>query len=184
MLIWSLLLLFCAAMAASAIYDLAIMQIPNWLTAGLALSFLPYAALLGAGWGALAVHVLCAFVVLLIVFGFFAAGWMGGGDAKLIAAVALWLGPGVELTTFLLWSSVFGGALTLALLIARACLSPATGLAPVDRLLRRDTGIPYGVALAAAGLMVVPDLWATIRSEVDGPKVDAVLRGQETLTML
>jgi prepilin peptidase CpaA len=87
----------------------------------------------------------------------FAAGWIGGGDAKLAAATALWLGF-EHLTTYLLYASLMGGALTLLLLRYRR--EPMPGL-----LVRQEwavhlhspsTGVPYGIALAAAALLLYP----------------------------
>jgi prepilin peptidase CpaA len=85
-------------------------------------------------------------------------GWIGGGDAKLAAATALWLGFDF-LPSYLIYASLFGGALTLALLQFRKWPLPAM-LAEQDwvvRLHRDDTGVPYGIALAAAALAIYPD---------------------------
>ncbi|WP_279481034.1 prepilin peptidase [Aureimonas sp. SK2] len=161
-MIWCLLLAFPAAMLAAAIHDLATMEIPNWLVAGLCLVFFPYAAAVGSSWEPVAFHAASGFVVLILTFGCFTAGWMGGGDAKLIAAVALWLGLGPQFLSFLVWMSIFGGILTLGLLLARRCFAPTTGLRPLDRLLGRETGIPYGVAIGAAGLAEFPRLLAAM----------------------
>lgn len=157
-----LLSVFPIALFLAAISDLASMTIPNRLVATLAIAYFAFA--LAAGWPVdfMAVHALTGTAVLLITFGCFAAGWMGGGDAKLIAAAAVWLGPTPALLSFAIWTSLLGGVLTLAFLLARACLSPTTGLASVDRLLRADTGIPYGVAIGGAGLITTPSLLAAL----------------------
>lgn len=155
-----ILLLFPASMLLAALHDIARMEIPNWLTLGLAVGFLAFALAAGLPGGMVLGHMACAAIALLVVFACFALNWMGGGDAKLIAAAALWLGPGADLASFLLLSSVFGGVLTLVVLLARLCLKPATGLASLDRLLHPENGIPYGIALGAAGLAVFPALKA------------------------
>lgn len=82
----------------------------------------------------------------LVVFGaFFSRGLMGGGDVKLIAALALWF-PGIALLNFLVLMSVLGGLLTLAqLLIAKLRKSED----PIE--------VPYGVAIAAAALWALFD---------------------------
>ena len=83
----------------------------------------------------------------------FARGWIGGGDAKLAAATALWLGFD-QLLNYLIFASLFGGVLTLAILRFRLMPLPAL-LANQEwakRLHRMDTGIPYGIALALAAL--------------------------------
>jgi prepilin peptidase CpaA len=103
-------------------------------------------------------HAGAAAAVLAVTFVFFARGWIGGGDAKLAAATALWLGFD-HLTAYLLYASVFGGVLTLAIIRFRTIPLPQT-LADQEwlkRLHRFDGGVPYGIALAAAALLIYPD---------------------------
>jgi prepilin peptidase CpaA len=108
-------------------------------------------------------HVAAACIVLVVAFGFFTQGWIGGGDAKLAAATALWLGFD-HLLAYLIYASLFGGALTLLLIQFRLAPLPAV-LAKqewVQRLHRKDGGVPYGIALAAAALAVYPETqWMT-----------------------
>ena len=84
-------------------------------------------------------------------------GWIGGGDAKLAAATALWLGFD-HLMTYLVYASLFGGALTLLLIQFRLAPLPAVLARQewVQRLHDRNGGVPYGIALAAAALAVYP----------------------------
>jgi prepilin peptidase CpaA len=97
-------------------------------------------------------------VVLVVTFGFFTCGWIGGGDAKLAAATAMWFGFDY-LLNYLVYASLLGGALTLLLIEVR--LVPLPGLLAgqfwAQRLHRKDGDIPYGIALAAAALLVYPD---------------------------
>jgi prepilin peptidase CpaA len=92
-----------------------------------------------------------------VTFTFFACGWIGGGDAKLAAATALWLGFD-PLLEYLLTASIFGGALTLVIMRFRLMPMPALlqGQEWAMRLHRVDAGVPYGIALAAAALTVYP----------------------------
>ena len=85
-------------------------------------------------------------------------GWIGGGDAKLAAATALWFGFD-HLLNYLLYASLFGGALTLLLLQFRQWPLPAAlaGQAWLQRLHAKDTGMPYGIALAVGALMIYPE---------------------------
>lgn len=159
-----LLLAFPVAMILAAISDLASMTISNRLVAGLSAIFPLWALAMGFTPAGIALHGVTGLAILAITFGCFAAGWMGGGDAKLLAAAAVWLGPTPLLASFVVWTSICGGVLTLAFLVMRACLSPTTGHASLDRLLDRGTGIPYGVAIAAAGLAVTPGLFAVLGS--------------------
>src|SRR5262249_33515698 len=86
--------LFPAAMAFAASSDLISMTISNRLSLGLALAFFVVALVIGMPMMEMGKHVLAALLVLLVTFGFFARGWIGGGDAKLAAATALWFGFG------------------------------------------------------------------------------------------
>jgi prepilin peptidase CpaA len=106
-----------------------------------------------------------ALAVLVVVFVFFAQGWIGGGDAKLAAATALWLGFD-QLLSYFLYASLFGGVLTYLILRFRFIPLPGflAGREWAERLHRMDAGVPYGIALAAAALMVYPDTtWMTAR---------------------
>lgn len=150
--------LFPAAMAYAATSDLVSMTISNRLSLALALSFFAVAFLIGMPLADMGRHVLASLLVLAVAFFCFARGWIGGGDAKLAAATALWLGF-VHLMDYLLIASFAGGLLTLALLYVRKMPLPEL-LARQDwiaRLHHPKTGIPYGIALAAAGLIVYPD---------------------------
>jgi prepilin peptidase CpaA len=103
-------------------------------------------------------HAGAAATVLAVTFLFFARGWIGGGDAKLAAATALWFGFD-HLLVYLLYASIFGGALTLAMIRFRLMSLPQA-LADqewVKRLHRPNGGVPYGIALAAAALLIYPD---------------------------
>ena len=87
----------------------------------------------------------------------FALRVVGGGDAKLIAAVCLWLGTSAWLP-FVLWTALFGGALSLALIFARREVAPHLVGAPgwVDALMEGKGDIPYGIAICAGALMAYP----------------------------
>jgi prepilin peptidase CpaA len=96
--------------------------------------------------------------VLAVGFTCFAMGWVGGGDAKVTAAAALWFGFD-HLLNYLLYASLFGGALTILLLEFRQWPLPyaLSGQAWLLRLHARETGIPYGIALAIGALMIYPE---------------------------
>ena len=85
-------------------------------------------------------------------------GWIGGGDANLFAATSLWLGPDFMLQ-YAIYAALLGGALTLLILFLRSVPLPATLYAQgwLARLHSPKEGIPYGIALAAAGLLVYPE---------------------------
>jgi prepilin peptidase CpaA len=120
--------------------------------------FLLLAVLSGMGPTAILIHVGAGAVVLVIAFLCFAMGWIGGGDAKVAAAAALWFGFG-HLMNYLLYASLFGGALTLLLIQFRQwpLPYPLASQAWLLRLHAKESGIPYGIALAIGALMIYPD---------------------------
>jgi prepilin peptidase CpaA len=152
------LLLFPAMMAFAASSDLLTMTISNRVTLVLVGGFLALAMIGGMPAADVLSHVGAALAVLAVTFVFFARGWIGGGDAKLAAATALWLGFD-HLLAYLLYASIFGGILTLVMIRFRLMPLPQA-LAErewVKRLHRLDGGVPYGIALAAAALLIYPD---------------------------
>jgi prepilin peptidase CpaA len=157
-----ILAVFPLLMAYAAASDLLSMTISNKVCLLLLAGFVVVAASAGLTWSALGLHLAAGALVLSITFGMFAAGWIGGGDAKLAAVTALWLGWG-SLLEYGIWASLFGGVLTVLLLQFRNVPLPRfTAKLPwLLTLHHRETGVPYGIALAAAGLTVYPHsgLW-------------------------
>jgi prepilin peptidase CpaA len=151
-------LCFPALMIFAAFSDLFTMTISNVVSIVLAFGFFVSAALLGLSFADIGMHAACGFVVLVLTFFFFARGWMGGGDAKLASATALWLGFD-HILDYGLYAALLGGALTVVLLALRKWPLPSFLAARrwVARLHDRASGIPYGIALAAAGLILYPD---------------------------
>jgi prepilin peptidase CpaA len=155
------LLLFPALMAFAASSDFVTMTISNKVSLALLAGFLALAVLTGMSLGEVAGHAAAALVVLVVAFVFFSRGWIGGGDAKLAAATALWFGFD-QLLTYLVDASLIGGALTLILIQVRLVPLPAMlqGRDWAERLHDKNGGIPYGIALAVAALLVYPDtMW-------------------------
>jgi len=152
------LLLFPALMAFAALSDLLTMTIPNRVSLALAAGFLALALLGGMAPYDILAHVGAGATVLVVAFACFAMGWVGGGDAKVAAAAALWFGFG-HLMNYLLYASLFGGALTVLLLQFRQwpLPYPLAGQAWLTRLHAKETGIPYGIALSIGALMVYSD---------------------------
>jgi prepilin peptidase CpaA len=152
------LLLFPALMAFAAASDLFTMTISNRVSLALAAGFLVLAILSGMGLDVVLWHVAAGAAVLAVAFACFAMGWVGGGDAKVAAAAALWFGFG-HLLDYLVYASLFGGALTLLLLQFRQwpLPYPLAGQAWLLRLHAKDGGIPYGIALAIGALMIYPE---------------------------
>ncbi len=152
------LTLFPALMAFAAVSDLFTMTISNRVSLALAAGFLILALASGMGLHDILAHVGAGAAVLIVAFGCFAMGWVGGGDAKVAASAALWFGF-AKLLDYLVCASVFGGLLTLLLLQFRQWPLPysLTGQAWIARLHAKQSGIPYGIALAIGALTVYPD---------------------------
>jgi prepilin peptidase CpaA len=152
------LMLFPALMAFAAASDLLTMTISNRISLALVAGFLALALLGGMGLYDFALHVAAGATVLVVAFGCFAMGWVGGGDAKVAAAAGLWFGFG-HLMNYLLYASLFGGVLTLVLLQFRQWPLPysLSGQTWLMRLHAKESGIPYGIALAIGALMIYPE---------------------------
>jgi prepilin peptidase CpaA len=151
------LLLFPSLMAFAASSDLLTMTISNRIPLALALSFLILATLCGLAPQAIAWHVLAGLGVLATGLALFARGLVGAGDAKLAAVAVLWLGLD-RLADYALLSSLLGGTVTLAILAFRLMPLPAwlANDACVTKLHQPGGGVPYGIALAAAALVIYP----------------------------
>jgi len=159
-------LCFAAAILWAAFMDLTTMKIRNEIIVFL---FAVYAALAPLA-GFSAVHIglsaAAAFAVLAGMFLFFALGWIGGGDAKLASAVALWLGAD-QAPAFILYTALFGGLITLALLQFRTMPLPATcqRMPWIVKLHQSGVGVPYGIAIALAGLVTFTETpWVVVLS--------------------
>ena len=151
------LTIFPATMAFAAASDLLTMTIANRISLLLVAGFALIAALSGITGAVLFSHLSAGGAVLAGGFLCFARGWIGGGDAKLAAATALWLGF-AHLFDYLIYASLLGGALTLLIIVFRTMPLPAAlaGSEWAKRLYQTDAGIPYGIALAGAALIVYP----------------------------
>ena len=157
------LTLFPVVLAFAAFSDLFTMTIANRVSVILVAGFFVLAVLTGMGVHDILTHTGAAAAVLVVAFACFTQGWIGGGDAKLAAAVVLWLGLG-HLADYFVYASLLGGALTIGLIQYRALPMPQMllGQAWAERLHRQDTGVPYGIALAIAALIVYPQTeWMT-----------------------
>jgi prepilin peptidase CpaA len=152
------LLLFPALMAFAAASDLFTMTISNRVSLLLVAGFLLLAGISGMHYQDILSHLGAGAAVLTVSFTCFAFGWIGGGDAKVAAAAALWFGFG-HLLDYLVYASLFGGALTLLLLQFRQWPLPYlfVGQGWLLRLHSKDSGIPYGIALATGALMIYPE---------------------------
>ena len=150
--------IFALAMVTAMITDLMSMTIRNRVSISLTLGFILLAPLCGISLSDYGWHLAVGGIALIVTFSLFCLRAMGGGDAKLIAATALWFGPNVSLMDYLVMVSILGGVLTLTIILYRTIPRPllADRYAFMGTLARKDIGIPYGIALGAAGLWTFP----------------------------
>ena len=153
-------LAFLLAMLVAALRDLAAWSLPNWLSLGVAFGYIPWAWATGASWSAIGMGAAAGALVLGIGFILYSVNAWGAGDAKLAAAVAIWIGLSMELFRFFLVMSLAGGVLAVIAL----CLHAVTGnpqLPPGDpgaEIARRNplkAKARYGAAIAIGAL----DYW-------------------------
>jgi prepilin peptidase CpaA len=152
------LLFFPALMVFAAISDLLTLTISNRISIALVIVFIAMALACGLPAMEIFWHLACGGAMLIFAFGLYARGWIGGGDAKLAAATAIWLGFD-HLGDYAVSASILGGLLTVAIIVLRKWPLPEVLLARqwATRLHEPDTGIPYGLALATAGLILYPE---------------------------
>ncbi|MCG6858902.1 MAG: prepilin peptidase [Salaquimonas sp.] len=157
MLNTALILFFPFFMAFAGASDLVSMTISNKISLVLMAGFMVFAWLIGMPLVEISWHWAIFAVVLVAGFALFAFGAIGGGDAKLAACTALWLGWEHSMSYFVI-AAFLGGVLTLIILRLRSIPLPdsVSNVGWIARLYRADEGIPYGIALAAAAIMVYP----------------------------
>jgi prepilin peptidase CpaA len=145
------LALAAGALAAAAVADLRFYLIPNRHAVAVALAFALFA--LGAGLHEALSGLAIGAAVFALGAILFAKSWLGGGDVKLLAAVALWTPPPL-LAGFALATSLAGAGLSIAMLTPlRRCLPPPPAVLAHERGLRQP--VPFALAIAAGGLFVL-----------------------------
>ena len=158
-----IIMVFTAAMLTAAIRDASTMPIPNWaslLVLGGFFLIIPFIwsswAAVGAPLSILGEHLLVGVTVFIAGFAMFAFGWLGGGDAKLMAATAFWW-QWPDLALYLAYTTFSGGVLALLIVFGRKFIPvEALGMPWLHRLMKNETKMPYGLALAFGALVTVP----------------------------
>ena len=154
---YGLVFIFPFMMIFSSFSDLFSMNISNKVSLVLIATFIGFAFTMGMDFQTILWHFLTFALVLFIGFVLFALNIIGGGDAKLAASTALWLGW-AHTGLYILLASVIGGFLTLLILKFRSTLIPEkfNKLEWVLRLHDSKNGAPYGIALGVAALLTYP----------------------------
>lgn len=150
---------YVVLLVLAGLNDFFSLRIPNWLTAALAAAFLPVALIFGHHVEWLS-HLGAGLVVFAVAAILFALRVMGGGDVKLLAAVAVWMGLR-QLLPFLVLTVMIGGGFALLLLLLRGPMARLAFLAVLRRLpafAESKVRLPYGIPIAAAGILMAPSL--------------------------
>jgi len=141
---YGLLVALAIALVIAAFTDIRLRRIDNWLTGAIALGAPLFWWASGVSlWPGIAIQLAVALAALAVLAGLFALRWMGGGDVKLLTALALWIEPG-WFVQLLIVMALAGGVLTVVF-----------GAWHVMRRQRDRLAVPYGVAIAAGGLWVL-----------------------------
>ena len=167
MIILLFALVFPACLLWASWTDATAMKIPNRLNMILAAAFVPVALLLHFSLPTLGIHLGLAAAAMVVGMGFFALGFMAGGDVKLIAAAALWFDWNGFLA-LLIYTALAGGVLTLGLLAVRKAFWAYAPASPawLQKHLEPKGDVPYGIAICAGGLFAIVqgDIWPQIQN--------------------
>ncbi|MEM6461556.1 MAG: prepilin peptidase [Pseudomonadota bacterium] len=158
MLVAAILVIFPLCLAFAALTDTLTMTIPNRVTYILLVSFAVIAPLTGMEWATYGLHFVAGLIVFTVCFGLFGIGVMGGGDAKLLTATAVWFGLNLQLLTFLTYVAFLGGVLTIAIVVLRLdrFAFVTWRVSAISHILDPKGGVPYGIAIGIAGLICYP----------------------------
>lgn len=151
------LLIFPFALIYAGISDAMSFTISNKISLALFVGFVLLVPFSGLTLAEIGAHVFVGFLMLVIGFVLFARGYFGGGDAKIIAATCLWLGPNYT-GMFVLFAAIYGGLLSV--IILKIYTTPLPNfLASQKWLVNYQTGtaaVPYGIAIGLSGLSIYP----------------------------
>ena len=155
----AIFVVFPLLMAVAAFSDMFSMTIPNRVSVILFAAFLVIAPFAGLGMVQIGWHVAAGFIVLGVCFALFALNVMGGGDAKILAASAVWFGYNLDLLAYIATVCIYGGFLTFFVLILRANQQTLMALPlPIPlHFFDSKKGVPYAIAIGLAALTCYPD---------------------------
>lgn len=156
----ALVAVYPLAVVWAIVTDFKRLTIPNAASAAIAVAFLPAALLAGLGWQAIAWHYGIAAALLGVGAMVFARQLAGGGDVKLLAAVAVWIAP-ADVWSYVVLMALIGGALAVIVLIAARLKRHVPALARIAWLGDGAIGaqqVPYGIAVGLAALAMLPRL--------------------------
>lgn len=159
--------MFPVLAVAAGIGDLLTLRIPNWINLALVAGFAVAAVVAAMPLDVALWHLLVGAVLLAAGFVLFALGYIGGGDAKMLAAAGLWVGT-AGLPAFLLWTAIAGGALALCVLLLSVLKADLEIRGAGGALPAFAFKLPYGVAIAAGSVLALPHTWWMVNSATGG----------------
>ncbi len=149
-------ILFAICQIMAAVNDALTMKIPNMISLALLAGFVCIMPFAWTDFATFGEHMLVGLGVFAVAFGMFAAGWLGGGDAKLLAATSFWW-QFTDLLPYVFVTAMAGGALAIFLMIGRRYIPVGVLTSPwLYRMFRDETKMPYGIALAIGALVTLP----------------------------
>jgi prepilin peptidase CpaA len=154
LIVYGLVGALAIALLIAAFTDVRRRQIDNWLNAAVAAGAPLFWWATGLTlWPGVALQLLVAVIAFFALAGLFALKAMGGGDVKLLTALALWL-PALLFLKLLVIMAIAGGVLTIVLSVWH-----------ITRRRKDQLKIPYGIAIAGAGLWIIATTdWAALHA--------------------
>lgn len=149
------IIIFFVLCLFAAVRDVETLTIPNWLNGWLAFLFFPACLLAAPGWEVAGWHMLAGSIAFIIAVLAFMFGLFGGGDAKMIPGVILWVGPAGAMP-FLYAMAFAGGGLAILVIIARKLVPAYAAPGFAFETLQENKGVPYGVAIAIGAFYAAP----------------------------
>jgi len=151
-----IVVIFAAVMLIAAYNDATTMKIPNWISLALIAGFVVIQPFVFQGWSVLGAHMIVGGVFFLAGFAMFALGWLGGGDAKMMASTALWW-QWPDVIMYISYTTLVGAALAILLLFGRKILPVSILISQIPlAMFKEEKNMPYGLALAAGALLTLP----------------------------
>lgn len=148
--------IFTLTMLTAAIKDASTMTIPNWVSLALLGGFVLVMPFVWQGLPNFGEHLGAGFAMFALGFAMFAFGWLGGGDAKLMAATSFWW-TWPDLFMYFMYTTLAGGVLAIFILIGRKYMPVSVMTSPwMHRMFRDEKKMPYGLALAFGALVTLP----------------------------
>lgn len=151
-----ILMVFAATMITAALRDASTMKIPNWVSLAVLIAFFLTMPFVWQGWSNFGEHMAVGGVMFLLGLLLFAPGWLGGGDAKLLAATAFWW-TWPDMMLYAIYTTLAGGVIAIFILIGRKYMPVSVMTMPwMHKMFRDETKMPYGLALAFGALATLP----------------------------